>query len=358
MKIAIDCRMYGKSGIGTYIREILPYLIDIKNNEYILIGDYLKLRHLEAENVKIINNNTPIFSLKEFICFPSKEINKCDIFYTPNYNIPGNIKVPIYSTIHDVVFLDIDEIVGKIGKFIRKFFLKRALKKSKKVFTVSNFSKERIIYHFKPRIPVEVTYNGISKFIKEYIKDNLEKKNKNYIKEDYIIYVGNIKKHKGIKILLEAYEKAKQKGYKYKLVIVGKFDNMRTKDKEVLNKIKKLISTGDIIFTGYISDQKLLDYIANAEKLVQPSLYEGFGIPPLEALALKVQPIISDIKVFKEIYSEFPVIFFKNGDSNSLYQKLMEGMGKSLDRSYIKEIESKYSYKLIANKLIYEMRES
>lgn len=316
MKIAIDCRMYNSSGIGTYIREILPYILEEKH-EFLLIGNNNELKNFKNfKNVIIQECNIPIFSPKEVFLFPVEKINKCDIFYTPNYNIPGGIKIPIYSTIHDVIFLDMPELTSKIGYLIRKIFYKRAYYLSKTIFTVSNFSKNRILHHLGNGKNIVVTYNGISKYI-------LEDDGSVYNKKDYIIFVGNIKKHKGLKTLLLAYKEAKKEGLTSGLVIVGNQNNFKTKDVEVI-EILKNSEDEDIIFTGYVDNKELKKLIAEAKVLVQPSLYEGFGIPPLEALQLGTQAIVSDIEVFKEIYRKLPVEFFKLNDIQDLKKKIIK----------------------------------
>jgi len=351
MKIAIDCRMYSQSGIGTYLREILPYILKEKY-EFLLIGDMDKIGHLEYENIEILHCKIPIFSVKEAIGFPVKKINECDRFYTPNYNIPWGIKIPIFSTIHDVVFLDMPEITNSyIGFKIRKLFLKRAVKISEVIFTVSNFSKSRIEKYFGIEKKKNVTGNGISNHIIEH-KHQIYDKNYN---EDYIIFVGNFKKNKGLKILLDAFEIAKKNGYNKKLIIVGSLENFRTKDDVVLNYIKKF-SRGDVIFTGYVNDEKLREMISNAFALVQPSLYEGFGIPPLEALFLGTEAIVSDIEVFKEVYSDLPVRYFKTEDSKNLAEVLIKLKRESRDLYEMREfILRKFSYEKIAQIIINDL---
>jgi glycosyltransferase involved in cell wall biosynthesis len=79
-----------------------------------------------------------------------------------------------------------------------------------------------------------------------------------------------------------------------------------------------------ITFTGFISNERILEYLSSAALLVQPSLYEGFGLPPLEAMFLGTPALISDIQVFREIYNDFPVSFFRAGDSADLKKKMME----------------------------------
>lgn len=337
MKIAIDCRMYGSSGIGTYIREILPYMIKTEDN-FLLIGKKEELEKFkDLKNVEIKECDISIFSLKELFLFPTKEINKCDAFYTPFHNIPGKIKVPIYSTIHDVLFLDMPELTSKFGYIIRKIFYKRAYYLSKKIFTVSNFSKSRIQKTMGNKKEIIVTYNGIS----QYLLDNKKK----YIKKDYFIFVGNIKKHKGLKTLLLAYKEARKEGLKTELIIVGSQKNFKTKDTEIIKILEEAKQEG-IVFTGYVDNEKLKQLIGEAKALIQPSLYEGFGIPPLEALELGTQAIVSDIEVFKEIYQKLDVEFFKVDSIIELKKKMLELKIKDITNN------STYFYKDCFNKII------
>lgn len=341
MKIAIDCRMYGLSGIGVYLREILPYILNTKNN-FLLLGEKNKLREYEKfKNVEILECNIPIFSIKELLFFPVKEINKCDIFYTPNYNIPSKIKIPVYLTIHDVIFLDMPELTSKFGYLIRKIYYKRAYYLSEAIFTVSNFSKTRIEHHLGKNKNIIVTYNGISKYILKDEKIGYEKK-------DYVIFVGNIKEHKGLKTLLLAFEEAKKEGINSKLIIVGNQNNFKTKDKKMIELLEET-KGNDIEFTGYVNDEKLKKLIAEAKILVQPSLYEGFGIPPLEAMALGTKVIVSDIEVFRELFSDYKVTFFSSNNYLELKELLKEN--KEIITNNLIDIE-KYSYKNVAQKIL------
>lgn len=336
-KIAIDCRMINNSGIGTYLREILPYLLETQN-QFLLIGNREKLKEfLEYKNVELLECDIKIFSLEELFFFPVKPINQCDIYYSPNFNIALGIKIPIYLTIHDVIFLDMPELTSKLGYIVRKFYYKLAYKKAKKIFTVSNFSKKRIEEHLGREKKIVVTYNGISKYI-------LKKSDEKYIKKDYIIFVGNIKKHKGLKILLEAFKLVKKEDKKLKLVIVGNQNNFRTKDKEVIELLEDRNLNKDIIFTGYVDNKELKKLIAEARILVQPSLYEGVGIPPLEALALGTNVIVSDIEVFREVYTQMNIIFFKLNDKNDLSKKILSYNLIVENRLKNEEILEKYSY--------------
>lgn len=333
VKIAVDCRMLGKSGIGVYLKNILHYWLKMPNYEWVLVGEESQLKEVECQNdnCKIIHCEIPIFSTKELFCFPIDEINRCDLFYSPNFNIPLGIKIPIYITIHDVVFLDYKDFSNKIGYYIRYWALYRAIHLSKKIFTVSEFSKKRIAYHFQNKKDIIVAYNGLRR--------DLLNKNKAELRQvynfSYYLFVGNIKRHKGLDILLTAIE-----GIEKKTVIIGDILELKTHDSKAY---KKIISNDNIILTGKISDDnKLYSLIANADALIQPSRYEGFGIPPLEALFLGTPVILSDIAVFKEIYGDLPVTFFKDGDSEDLRTKILNRQNKIFDNFVIQE---KYDYK-------------
>ena len=131
MKLAVDCRMSGKSGIGAFIDGILPFFIASGTSLLLLVpesglyGEELRAAAAAAQQVRILTCPQKVFSLQELICFPRalvREINACDAYFTPYCNIPAGIRVPVYSTIHDVVFLDMPEIAGKLGTAVRRAF--------------------------------------------------------------------------------------------------------------------------------------------------------------------------------------------------------------------------------------------
>lgn len=313
MRLVIDCRFIGKSGIGTYIENILnELLLHHPEHEYLLIAEKRYPQYDSFSNIDYVLTDIKPFSLKELFLFPTKKINQYDVFFSPYINIPIGIKVPVYCTIHDVIFWDMPELVSRVGLWMRTFFIKHAINASRAIFTVSNFSKNRIIHHFKPCVPIYVVPSGISKYIREYT-DGVDK-------QDYILFVGNVKEHKGLRVLMEAYRKAKTKGLSGKLVIVGDYQQFRTVDDAIRD-----FSNGDIgvEFTGRLSNEALLRTIASAKLLVLPSLYEGFGLPPMEALYLGTDAIVSDIPALKEVYEKLPVTFFRANDADDLANKLM-----------------------------------
>jgi len=336
--------MYNSSGIGTYLQGILPHLLNELKNDYLLLGNTNILSKYKADNVAIQEVNIPIFSIKELFCFPCSKINSCDVFLTPNFNIPMGIKVPIYVFIHDVVFLDIKELTSKVGYYIRKYYIKRAIKIAKKILTVSTFSKKRIISHFNKTKDIIVAPCAI--------KDNLinYSPQKIYNSEEFIIFVGNIKPHKGLKTLVEGWKYAREKGFDKQLVIVGEKEGFKTKLSN-----EDFLKDENIIFTGRIPDEELYNYISNASILVQPSIYEGFGLPPLEALYLGTSCLLSDIEVFKELYSDFQnCYFFKSENTIDLAKKLLSIPLKKIEQkeSIINQFDFKKTSQIILENII------
>lgn len=354
MKVAVDLRMSGKSGIGAFIDSMLPTL------------------KAGAEVVEIKPDIKP-FSLKEMLFFPLEElkkINECDAYFSPYCNVPGRlfsrgIKVPIFTTIHDVIFLDLP-LAGKLGTMARKAIYQRAINKSREIFTVSEFSKSRIQARLKCKKPITVVYSGVPLYNEEAAGgfDSARK-------TDTIIFVGNIKAHKGIKTLVPAFLKAReilagQSGSKAqnapcpsaaslpRLLIVGSKENFRTSDTE-LDALMREAEKNGIEFTGFVPDEKLKTLIEEARLLVQPSLYEGFGVPPLQALYSGTRAVISDIPVFKEIYGRLPVTFFKAGDADDLARKIAAAYS---DQSPLLPVERVYSYRFSAQAVLKRIEES
>ncbi len=335
MKLAIDSRYLGMSGIGRVLEGILDNL-DYDNYEIALIGNESLKNQYPKANI-IISNDNP-FSKKGILSFP-KEVNNYDCLFIPNFIIPYGIKIPVYCIVHDLIFLDMKEITtsGFIDYTLKKHLFKRCFKKAKKIFTVSNFTIDRCNHYFPKYVnKLILTYPGLSKNIIEYGKTHTYLKEK----DNTIVYVGNVKPHKGLDILLEAFKNLNNDDYKLK--IIGQ------KEKFLVGSTYDETKYKNVIFTGRITDEELMDEIMRAKYLVQPSLYEGFGVPPLEALYLGTIPVLSNIQVFKEVYSDLSVIFFENKE------ELTDILNKNIEKEITprEELLKKYNFSLMAEKVL------
>lgn len=333
MTLAIDCRMIGSGGIGTYISSLIPHFLD--HARCFLLGQEEQISAWrEHPNAVLLPCNVKMFSLKEALFFPhsiAKKINKCDAFYTPYCGIPSGIKVKVFATIHDVVFLDVKGLSSYMGTLLRKIVYLHAARRSVVLFTVSEFSASRIRRTLKLKHKnIVVAPDALPDWLVSSPMPPAQKKRQ-------ILFVGNIKRHKGLGTLLEAFSKAQSQGLDSKLIIVGAQSGFRTRDGTVAK------TRPNVQFAGKVSDEELLNLYRTSALLVQPSVYEGFGLPPLEALSLGTRALISDIPVFKEIYDGFPVTYFKTGDSGDLCNKLLQCMKKDAATSPL-AVPQKYSF--------------
>ncbi|MEG9429317.1 MAG: glycosyltransferase [Christensenellaceae bacterium] len=337
MKIAIDCRYIGKSGIGRVCQGIIDNL-DYSRHQFYLFGNKIELSRYK--NAVIIEDNTEPYSLKGLLKFNKKIINKeCDALIIPNFLIPFGIKIPVHAVMHDLIFLDVKETTnGKIDYFIKKTLLKRCMKKAKSISCVSGFTLNRCKCHFAEYADkCYINYDGVSDDVIEYAKTHGQPE-----KTDTIVFVGNVKRHKGLISLLDAFSTIGNS--KLKLKIIGEKEGFITGLDLDESKYE------NVVFTGRLSNVDLLSEISKAKFLIQPSVYEGFGLPPLEALYLGTKPIISDIEVFKEIYSDLPVTFFKVGDAEDLKDKILN------ESPYVENvreiIDKKFNYAVCARNIL------
>lgn len=313
MRIVLDCRYLEKSGIGTYTKGLIDNLVCDNRNEYIFYGKSDVIRKYYG-NVSIIESSHSPFSIKGLFS-GAREINKYDAFYTPNFLFPIGLKKDIFSTIHDVAFFDMKEASKNFfDRSIKKVLLRRCAKKSKLIFTVSKFSEERIKHWLPVAAPkIVVTYTGLSNDILSFKRSD--------VKKNQIVYVGNLKRTKNVVTLLEAFASVHEVDKNMKLYIVG--DKTSTYSKEIFSHI----NDENVEFTGKLANNEVFSLISESKFLVSPSLYEGFGLLPYEALFLGTKPIISEIPVYKEIYGNQDVIFFK--DKGDLINKILNSSSQS-----------------------------
>lgn len=307
MLLIIDFRMHKASGIGTYIKSLLPFLVE--NFEIVLLGNRDEIVSYEwSKSVKVIKCECKIYSIKEQLELPLK-IPKCDIFWSPHYNIPI---LPIRAkfrvvTIHDAFHLAFYDTLNFMQKIYAKTIFNQALSRSDVVFSVSEFSRIEILKYTKTDKNIFIVPNAIDerRFNNHCDSAILETVAKKYkLPENFILFVGNVKPHKNLKNLLFALEKVE-----LNLVIVGKKDGFITSDSGILEIIEKNNLGERIFFTGYVEDADIAAIYNLAKLFVFPSLYEGFGIPPLEAQACGCPVVCSNVASMPEVCGD-SVIYF------------------------------------------------
>jgi glycosyltransferase involved in cell wall biosynthesis len=322
IKIVIDSRMINHSGIGTYMKNLINALLD----EYhlVLLGNPSEIKkHIKSERIEILNFQSSIYSVSEQLKYPLR-IPHCDLFLSTHYNIP---LFPIKAKkriviIYDVNHLAFYEKLSMTQKIYSKFMMNEAVKLSDEVITISEFSKSEILKYLSVNpLKIKVVHFGIDpEIIKSEIKEDFPLSIS--IPERFLLFVGNVKPHKNLITLLKALEILLQSGIDYKLVIVGKKEGFITGDEEVFKLVENnKILNEHIIFTGYIENRELYNYYKKATVFVFPSLYEGFGIPPLEAMICGCPVIASDLTAIPEICGD-AVLYINAIDPADIAKKI------------------------------------
>lgn len=273
LHLCVDARLYDATGIGTHLKAILPFLKDFQIT--LLVNRRLEYPHRQIEMA------SEMYSFQEQIELPRK-IPSCDLFWTPHFNIPLS---PIRArkrlvTIHDVYHLAHFSSLTVSQKIYAKLMINAALRYADYVMTDSLFSALEIEkYCFKPK------NFGIVPSSAVLHPRGIEVEG---VPEKYILYVGNLKPHKNIERLIEAHALIKEAP---PLVIVGK-------------QFGKIELPPHVHYAGYVPDDALPALYARAELFVFPSTYEGFGIPPLEAMACGCPVVASKTASIPEVCGE------------------------------------------------------
>lgn len=315
---ANEANVKNRVGSGVYAYELLKQFSKSTNHEFLV---YLKEKPLpdlpkEAENFKYV-----VFGPKKFwtrIALPLKLAigPKIDVFFTLGHYGPRFSKIPYAITIFDLSYLHFPQLFKKSDLYQLVNWSKHSILNSKHIFTISQSSKKDIIknYDVNPS-KITVTYPGYdTNRFKPQPKSKIESAKKKYkIAEDYIIFVGTLQPRKNIERLIEAFNivvnsssvivhrknsPMNDKRSTMNLVIAGKKGWMYER---IFSKIKQLGLNRRVIFTDYVSDDDLPPLIAGAKAYFLPSLWEGFGIPVIEAQACGVPVVVSNVSSLPEI---------------------------------------------------------
>lgn len=289
------------AGVHFYTKELIENLLKTdKINKYSFI-------HCEKNN---FFNNTDHYiipqhhypgseSYRRFIIIPRliKKLNP-DIVLQPchigPFFIPKHIKRAV--TIHDLTPVTYKKFHTPRGIIVHKLFLKRTLKNADLILTPSETTASDIKKLYKPKALIKITPLGINKSQKI--------SSISPIHEPYILYLGTIEPRKNLELLVEAFLELKaQNQLPHKLILAGAIG---WKSKKLLKKIK---NNKEIILTGYLQEDEKAAYYKHADMFVYPSIYEGFGLPPLEVMSYGVPVICSTGGSLKEYFSNHALMF-------------------------------------------------
>ena len=321
MKIGIDIRLIGKKRTGDEavffnLVKNLAYL-DSRNQYYLftdrnaqkdpsLKADIQKLRlRNNFELIYIQSANRfwwNLWSLPQYL-----RKNPVDIFHT-QYIAPFWLpkKIKLVLTIHDISFNFFPQFVKYSDLFFLKTLIPRSLKMAAKIIAVSEFTKKEIEkYYHTPAQKITAIHNGVDfqRFDQDIPPEELDKLKKKYhLPDQFILYIGTLQPRKNIPILIDALEilHKKYNRQEIKLVIAGN-RNARNFDPKIDNVTKKFKLQKSVLFPGWIDEEDKAALFKLASCFVFPSLYEGFGIPIIEAMAAGTPVVSSNSSCLPEV---------------------------------------------------------
>jgi len=355
-RIGIDARFYGPlgKGLGRYTQEIVDNIINIDvDNDYVIFlspdnFDEFLIAPNNLSRVKKLKVNIRWYTLKEQLLFPfylKKE--RLDLIHFPHFNVPIFIFNKFIVTVHDLILTKfptvrattLSPVIYKLKNLAYRLVIWLALKRSQKIITVSEFTKNDIIdqFHVSPS-KIVVTYEGVANLAKGHDTLFVQKLDEEgtleryKIKDNFLLYIGNAYPHKNLEGLVRVFFQVLKKCPHLRLVLVGKSDYFYERVKTYarsLNLYQENQAESPIIFPGYVPDTELEVLFKRALFYVFPSLYEGFGLPPLEAMAKGCPVLSSNKSSMPEILGEAASYF--NPESDTQMEAAIEAMLSSAD---------------------------
>lgn len=335
MKIGIDCHNLeeNRTGVGRYLANLLKYWSKNKDTEFVLYfkeqipeDDFLKSSNFIK---KILKNPFNIKSLALFYNFSlpvTAKRDKINVLFLPFYMRPLFCSVPTITAIHDISFKVHPEWFETIKMIILKIFSSIAIKKSLAILTCSHYTKKEILKYYKnaKSNKIFVVHLASDEKFKELSHDNLEIKEKYGIKDKFIFYVGAIFNRRSVYQSIKAFELIADKFLNYQFLIGGpNFTNPFIDIDCLIKQTNKKLKREAMIHVNYVDEEDLIWLYNSANLFVWPSSYEGFGLPPLEAMACGTPILTTRMTSLNEILDDYPITIDNPDDIEEIKNKIM-----------------------------------
>jgi glycosyltransferase involved in cell wall biosynthesis len=314
MRVAIDARKLHDFGIGTYIRNLLRTLARLdRETEYVLLcqeGDLHVPGQLGA-NFRGVHERSANYSLREQIHIPYVLLReRPDVYHAPHYVLPPFVPCRSVVTIHDCIHLMFPQYLPNRAAYAyARSLMWAAARRADRILTVSESSKRDILHFFNvPPEKIEVVYNALDeRFGGEPRPEEIARVRARFqLDHGFVLYAGNIKPHKNLVRLIDAFEGLRRDGFEdLKLLIIG--DEI-SKWPALRRAVHKHKLHKHVRFLGFLSDETLAVLYRLAAVFVFPSLYEGFGLPPLEAMASGTPVVTSNVSSLPEVAGDAAIL--------------------------------------------------
>ena len=321
MKVAIDIRRITEFGVGTYTRNIVRALSRLdRTSQYFLIGPSGKATEIgplpaNFQPVPLLDDDSTAKGYMEFRTILKRL--ECDVVHIPHlYWLPRGLPCPYVMTVHDLLeHMYQARAHSTVRRSLQLYFTRRVLNGAGRIVAVSNFTRNEIVNLFGiPSSRIDVVYNAIDE---RFLRGHATEADRQILAERYLIrypfllYAGRISPHKNVVRIIEAFSALKaelEKEGKYpdlKLVIIG--DEL-SKHPDLRRTVIRSGVQNDVRFLGFIPIEMLRVFYDAAKIFVFPSLYEGFGLPPLEAMAHGTPVVTSNTSSLPEVVGNAAVL--------------------------------------------------
>lgn len=305
--IGIDARKLTDFGIGTYIRHLVEALAEIDSeNQYVLFAGRQHRELLEdlPDNFRIVVENAPLYSVRELVAMSWRLYRQhLDLYHATHYVLPAVIPCKAVVTIHDIIHLLYPEYLPNALAFIyAQRMIRRSLQRGDRIIAVSRNTRSDLMDYFQiGGEKIEVIYNGVSeRFSRPVPGDELASRLERLgVTHPYLLFVGNPKPHKNLDNLVKAFARAiEEHPFEGSLVCVGERGERDFK----LRLQAEELGIGDRLeLVGHVEEDTLTALYQGATLFLYPTLYEGFGLPVIEAMASGVPVITSSSSALREV---------------------------------------------------------
>jgi glycosyltransferase involved in cell wall biosynthesis len=314
-----DLRMIRHSGIGRYLRNLVPLLFPLLEADSICVWgqrrDIGDAPWLTDPRVQLIETPVRVYSPQEQLL--GIRHRRRGLLWVPHFNAPLWHAGPMVVTIHDIAPLVLPQILGNaLKRAYARMLIQRAVRQASAILCVSAFTRSELIE--KLGVPASLTTVASPGLDATWPASARPHREPDGV--PYLLFVGNVKPNKNLALLLDALALVQHR-LPYRLLIAGRVHGLGTGDAAVLRQAESLGPR--VRFVGEIDDSALHSLYAGAAALVMPSLYEGFGLPLLEAMQLGCPVLASTAGSLPEVAAD-AALFFDPADAQQLAARLLQ----------------------------------
>ncbi len=368
MKIAIDIRRMTEFGVGTYTRNVVRSLGKIDHdNQYFLIGPPDKMAEIgflpaNFQSVALHQPDTTVGGY--FECRAVLRRLNCDLAHIPHlFWMPRSLNCPYIVTVHDVLeHMSRTRGLSQLRRSLHSQLTQRVLKQAARIFAVSGFTKTEIQNRFAiPGDHIQVIHNAIDE---RFLHGHASEADRQFLAERYqitypfLLYAGRVSPHKNVVRIIEAFSALRaelEKDGKFpdlKLIIIG--DEL-SKNPDLRRTVVRGGVQNDVRFLGFVPIEVLRVFYDAAKVFVFPSLYEGFGLPPLEAMAHGTPVLASNTSSLPEVVGNAAVLVNQENVfeiMHALHRVLLDqGLREKMKRRGYEQVK-KFSWDISARQIL------